>query len=210
MPYSLNDLLDILPLAILIAWACLLLLVDLVIPKDHKGVTAVLAALGLLAALAASLRQSGVQQSAFNGMVVVDGFSVFLNALALVSGLLAVALTHGYLKRLDLERGEFYVLVLFSVSGAILMAMAADLIVVFLALELLSIPLYVLSAFAAPNEQSEEAGMKYFLLGAFAGGHHSFFFVAFEYSLDGFVFIINQRHIFHRGVAVRCAEEYAG
>lgn len=170
MPYSLNDLLNILPPVIVIGWACVLLLVDLLIPKSRKGVTAVLAALGMLAALAASAGQLGTQATAFNGMVVVDGFSVFLNMLVLGSGLLAVALAHGYLKRMQMVRGEFYILMLFSISGAMLMAMAADLVVVFLSLELLSIPLYVMSAFAAPNEQSEEAGMKYFLLGAFAGG----------------------------------------
>jgi NADH-quinone oxidoreductase subunit N len=71
---------------------------------------------------------------------------------------------------MGLERGEYYTLLLFSVTGMMLMAQAADLIVVFLALELLSIPLYVLAAFARPQAQSEEAGLKYFLLGAFATG----------------------------------------
>lgn len=170
MPYSLNDLLNILPPVIVIGWACVLLLVDLFIPRVRKGVTAVLAALGMLVALVFSAQQLGTQATAFNRMVVVDGFSVFLNMLVLGSGLLAVALAHAYLKRMKIVRGEFYTLMSFSISGAMLMAMAADLVVVFLSLELLSIPLYVLSAFAAPNEQSEEAGMKYFLLGAFAGG----------------------------------------
>jgi NADH-quinone oxidoreductase subunit N len=71
---------------------------------------------------------------------------------------------------MGLERGEYYTLLLFSVTGMMLMAQAADLIVVFLALELLSIPLYVLAAFARPRTESEEAGLKYFLLGAFATG----------------------------------------
>jgi proton-translocating NADH-quinone oxidoreductase, chain N len=71
---------------------------------------------------------------------------------------------------MGLERGEYYTLLLFSVTGMMLMAQAADLIVVFLALELLSIPLYVLAAFARPKVESEEAGIKYFLLGAFSTG----------------------------------------
>jgi len=69
---------------------------------------------------------------------------------------------------MNLARGEYYALLLFSISGMMLMASAGDLILVFLALELLSIPLYVLAAFARPEARSEEAGMKYFLLGAFA------------------------------------------
>jgi NADH-quinone oxidoreductase subunit N len=71
---------------------------------------------------------------------------------------------------MGIERGEFYVLIMFSISGMQLMAQAADLMVVFLALELLSIPLYVLAAFARQRSDSEEAGLKYFLLGAFSTG----------------------------------------
>ena len=103
-------------------------------------------------------------------MVVLDGFSVFVNALLLVSGLLGIALSFGYIKRMKIERGEYYTLMLFSIAGMMLMAQASDLIVVFLALELLSIPLYVLAAFDRPRTESEEAGLKYFLLGAFATG----------------------------------------
>jgi len=103
-------------------------------------------------------------------MVILDGFSVFVDALLLVSGLFGVALAYGYLKRMGLERGEYYSLLLFSIIGMMLMAQAGDLIIVFLALEMLSIPLYVLSAFARPQADSEEAGLKYFLLGAFSTG----------------------------------------
>ena len=81
-----------------------------------------------------------------------------------------IALAYGYVKRMGLGRGEYYTLLLFSVTGMMLMAQATDLIIVFLALELLSIPLYVLAAFARPKPGSEEAGMKYFLLGAFSTG----------------------------------------
>jgi NADH-quinone oxidoreductase subunit N len=158
------------PLIFLTVWACVLLLVDLFIPQERKGITALLSALGLALTLGFTLAQIGQANTAFNGMVVVDGFSIFVNALLLVSGLLGIALAYGYVKRMGLERGEYYSLLLFSVTGMMLMAQAADLIVVFLALELLSIPLYVLAAFARPKVESEEAGLKYFLLGAFATG----------------------------------------
>lgn len=158
------------PLTFLTIWASALLLVDLFIPKERKGITALLSALGLAFTLGFTLAQIGIQQTGFMGMVVADGFSTFVNALLLVSGLLGVSLAYGYVKRMGLERGEYYTLLLFSVTGMMLMAQAADLIVVFLALELLSIPLYVLAAFARPKVESEEAGLKYFLLGAFATG----------------------------------------
>lgn len=165
------DLTPILPLTFLVVWACVLLLLDLFIPADRKGITAALSALGLALALGWTLTQIGRDPlDAFNGMVVLDGFSVFVNALLLVSGLLGIALSFGYIKRMKIERGEYYTLMLFSISGMMLMAQASDLIVVFLALELLSIPLYVLAAFDRPRTESEEAGLKYFLLGAFATG----------------------------------------
>jgi NADH-quinone oxidoreductase subunit N len=147
-----------------------LLLVDIFIPKTRKGITALLSALGLAVTLGFTLSQLGQEVSGFNGMVVLDGFSTFVNALLLVSGLLGIALAYGYVKRMGIERGEYYTLLLFSVVGMMLMAQATDLIIVFLALELLSIPLYVLAAFARPKEESEEAGLKYFLLGAFSSG----------------------------------------
>ncbi len=165
-----SDLRTILPIILLVTWGCLLLLVDLFIPRDRKGWTALLAAVGLAATLGLTLALAGWDISAFGGMVVLDGFSSFLNSLFLASGLLAIAIAYGYLKRMGLERGEYYTLLLFSISGMLLMAQAADLIVIFLALELLSIPLYVLAAFARPRADSEEAGLKYFLLGAFATG----------------------------------------
>ena len=165
-----TDFYTILPLTFLTVWSCLLLLADLFIPKNSKGLTAFLSALGLAVTLGLTVTQSGSENVGFNNMVVVDGFSVFVNIILLASGLLGIALAYGYLKRMGLERGEYYTLMLFSVSGMMLMAQAADLIIIFLALEWLSIPLYVLAAFARPNLQSEEAGVKYFLLGAFSTG----------------------------------------
>ena len=160
----------ILPLALLVIWACALLIGDLFIPKDRKSLTAGLAALGLALTLGFTLAQMGQEAVGFQGMVILDGFSIFVNSLLLLCGLLGVALSFGYIKRMNLERGEYYTLMLFSIAGMMLMAQAGDLIVVFLALELLSIPLYVLAAFDRPRAESEEAGLKYFLLGAFATG----------------------------------------
>ena len=171
---SLNDLLVnlnlIMPITFLTAWACVLLLVDLFIPKERKGITALLAALGLLVALALVISRAGVATSAFNGMIMIDGFATFMSVIFLFSGLAGIAVAYDYLMRSGIERGEYYVLLLFSIVGMMLMAAAADLIMVFLALELLSIPLYVLAGIAVPRPDSEEAALKYFLLGAFASG----------------------------------------
>lgn len=160
----------ILPVLVLAAWASLLLLADLFIPRERKGLTALLSALGLLLTLGVSLSQFGREAVGFGGMVTLDGFSTFLNSLLALSGLLGIGVAYSYLKRMDIERGEYYALLLFSLVGMMLMAQASDLIVTFIALELLSIPLYVMAAIAYPKRDSEEAGLKYFLLGAFASG----------------------------------------
>jgi NADH-quinone oxidoreductase subunit N len=165
-----NDLLTILPLLVVIGWACILLLVDLFIPRQQKGWTAGLAALGMFVSMVTAIARYGNASQAFSGMVIEDGFSVFMNILALASGLIGVALAYDYLKRMNIERGEYYTLMMFSISGVMLMAMAGDLIVVFLALELLSLPLYVMAGIARPQSSSEEAALKYFLLGAFSTG----------------------------------------
>ncbi len=168
-PPTFTDFYTLLPYLILTIWASVLLLVDLFIPKNRKSLTAMLSALGLVVTLGFSISQIGITGTGFKNMVALDGFSTFANILLLISGLLGIALAHGYVKRMNIERGEYYTLLLFSVTGMMLMAQASDLIIVFLALELLSIPLYVLSAVSRQIE-AEESGVKYFLLGAFASG----------------------------------------
>ena len=167
---NLIDLLSILPLIALLVWAMLMLLAGLFLPKKVDWLHPLLALLGL-AISAGLLAWHGVQPySGFNDMVRQDGFSVFLDGLFLLSGALAVILSPAYLKRMGVDQYEYYPLLLFSLSGMLLMASAADLIIVFLALELLSIPLYVLAGMARPQLESEEASLKYFLLGSFASG----------------------------------------
>ena len=170
MNLSSSDFLSILPLTILAIWASVLLVVDLFIPGPRKTWTAILSALGLLVTLVLTALLPGPGKLTFGGMISADGFASFLSIVVLASGMLGIALSYDYLKRMGIERGEYYTLMLFSICGMVLMAYAADLIVVFLALELLSIPLYILAGFARPRLDSEESALKYFLLGAFASG----------------------------------------
>src|SRR4030042_4428051 len=106
---SLTDLLHnmnvVLPMAVLIGWSCVLLLVDLFIPKGHKGWTALLAALGILLSMGLTISQVNQATAGFNGMVIRDGFSFFLNILFLGSGLAGIALAYDYIKRMEIERG---------------------------------------------------------------------------------------------------------
>lgn len=165
-----QSLLTILPILIVAGWASLLLLIDLFIPKIRSWATPLLGALGLIAAMISLLAQFTRETSGFAGMIIADGFAYVLQLLFLVLGLVAIAQAYDYLRKHRIARGEYYALLMFSLSGMMLMASAGDLIVVFVSLELLSIPLYVLAGFARPKIESEESAMKYFLLGAFASG----------------------------------------
>jgi NADH-quinone oxidoreductase subunit N len=169
------DLVLIMPVLIIAGWAILLMIVDLFIPTGRKEWTAWLSLAGVVAALAVLAGQwsrTGGTFTPLGGtpMVLADHYAHFLNGIFLLTALITVLISVNYLTKANIEHGEYYYLMLFSVSGMMLMAMANDLILVFLALELLSIPLYVLSALARPRIESEESGMKYFLLGAFSSG----------------------------------------
>ncbi len=171
---TLIDLYSILPAAFLIVWALLLLLADLGFSKRTPWMTPILAVVGLLGSAAASIFFVQPDLVGFGGLILVDGFSNFLTPLFALTGVLAIGLAYDYNKRQNIAHGEYYTLLLFSISGMMLMARAGDLIMVFLALELLSIPLYVLSGFATPKAHSEESALKYFLLGTFASGFFLF------------------------------------
>lgn len=164
------DLLSILPIIVLVAWALVLLLLDLWTSKKFPALTPILAVVGLAAALVLTALQFNKPASVFGDMIRVDGFSVFLNLLFALTGIASIAIAYDYLKRIHIHRGEYYALLLLSVSGMMLMACAGDLIVVFLALELLSIPLYIMAGMDYPHVTSKEASLKYFLLGTFASG----------------------------------------
>jgi NADH-quinone oxidoreductase subunit N len=165
-----TDFLQILPAAFLALWAVLILLIDLWIPQPRKGITGLLAAVGLAVSLGLSLVQPQSSQPAFQGMITVDRLAVFFNAFFPVAGLLSVALAREYLSRMKINHSEFYPLLLISVSGMMLMTSASHLLMVFLALEMFSLPLYILSGFNIKNSRSAEAALKYFLLGAFSSG----------------------------------------
>ena len=105
---------------------------------------------------------------ALSGLVAVDGFAVFVQSVILGATLLALLLSGGYLRRENLESPEYFALMLCSATGMLLMASANDLITIFLSLEILSIALYVLAAFDRTRLTSQEAGLKYFLLGSFS------------------------------------------
>jgi NADH-quinone oxidoreductase subunit N len=100
--------------------------------------------------------------------LVIDRFTLFFDALLCLGGMLAALLAGGYLPEHGIERGEFYMLLLFATVGAMMLAAAGDVLIVFLGLETMSIGAYALTAFRRTSPRSSEGALKYFLLGAFA------------------------------------------
>lgn len=159
----------LLPEIALVGGAIFLLLLDIISPGRRGAHLAfvTLAALGAAAWL--SLHQWGAEPiSGLGTMVVQDPFGVFARWVILGAAALATMTAHGYLKPRQLDKSEFYALLLLSTTGMTLLAVSADLVMVFLAVELLSLSLYVMAGFERTRLVAQEASLKYFLLGAFA------------------------------------------
>lgn len=160
----------ILPVIIVTFGTLALMFIDFWVDDDRKDITGWLTLFPLGAALTVAFFQWDDVLSAFNDSVLLDKFGTYLNILYLITAMLSVLISVGYIRKHGKARSEFYFLMLFSVVGMMLMGMANDLIIVFLALELLSIPLYIMSGFDRSSLNSEESALKYFLLGAFSSG----------------------------------------
>lgn len=148
----------------------LILLVDLVFEDRASWSTPTLAGLGLLAALVPvlTLAVDGDDRSMFGGGYVVDDFALVLKALFLLAGYVTVLLSTDYIKDGDYYESEYYFMLLSSLLGMTVMASARDLISIFIALELLSIPAYLLAGWRKRDLKGNEASLKYYLLGVFA------------------------------------------
>jgi NADH-quinone oxidoreductase subunit N len=161
-----------LPMILLAVGASLLLVVDRFI--QNKYYLALLSLVGVGVSLVIALLQAGQVMDigepgpAFAGMFVADQFTYVVNVVALISAGMGILIAYDYLERTQLDRGEYYILLLFAAVGAMLMGSTHNLVLIFIALELLSIPLYILAGIRRPQEESEESAMKYFLLGAFS------------------------------------------
>src|SRR2546429_5749694 len=160
----------ILPELIVTGTAIVVLFLDLVVPADGRGWLAGVTVVGLLAALAASFPLWGQNRAAFGDTVMADSLAAFFNVLLIVISILTVLISPRFLRALDLDHGEYYILLLGATAGMMLLAAATSLMTIFLGIELLSISLYVLCGFARTAVRSQESAMKYLLLGGFATG----------------------------------------
>lgn len=160
------------PDLVVVGVLCLVLVADLLLPDDRRGLLPSLAGLGLLGALVPvlTLAVDGTDRTMFGGAYAVDNFALVLKALFLVAGYVTVLLSTNYIAEGDYAEGEYYFLLLCSILGMTVMASARDLVTIFVALEMLSIPAYLLAGWRKRDPKSNEAGVKYYLMGVFATG----------------------------------------
>jgi NADH-quinone oxidoreductase subunit N len=156
------------PIAIAVTFGILVLLLEVFQRASFsRGYLAYVTAFGCgLAGLSAFLLHDVSGHATFGGISTLDGFGLTLSMLFALGGALTALVAPNYLAEQNVDRGEFYALILFAVSGMMTMAMASDFIVFFLGLEIQSVAAYALASFLRPSGRSAEAGMKYFFIGA--------------------------------------------
>ena len=162
------------PELVLVVGINIVLLVDLWLDESKKWAMATISGFVLLGAVVpvVTLAVIGddVRDAIFDGRYVIDEYALILKALFLLVGYVVVLMSQNELEEGGYYQGEFYVLLLVSVLGMVMMASSRDLMSIFVALELLSIPAYMMAAWRKRDARSNEAGAKYYLLGVFASG----------------------------------------
>src|SRR5580693_8068101 len=175
-----TDYLLSLPILMLTVFALGILLIDLIIPPEWKWTNAVTAFIGVLFSAAGVLKIQYAQfeaakvgrslEVAFMHSMVLDHFSIYFYYLFLAGAGLSILMSVRYLEIEHENHGEFYSLILFSVVGMMCMASSFDIVLTFIGLELMAISTYVLDGFLRTDRRSNEAALKYLLLGAFSSG----------------------------------------
>src|SRR5258706_11474230 len=155
------------PDIILVATIAAVLVADLIVPDRDAWQSSRIASIGVLAALVPviTLAANGHDRSLFGGAYVVDHYAIALKGFFLVATYITILISVDYVGEGDYYKGEFYVLLLTSAFGMSIMASARDLITLFVALETISIPTFILAAFRKHDRDSNEAGVKYYLIG---------------------------------------------
>ena len=173
--FNLADLQLIAPELILTVCACIALVMEVILPYRKSKVTAYFALVGIaLAAASLGLQwwytRDILPLDGFYGMVRIDGFALLFKSIFLVAAALAIAVSTRFLDIEGEQHGEYYALVLFATVGMMFLGCGYDLISLYISLELMALTFYILVAFTKREKRSNEAAMKYFLLGAFSSG----------------------------------------
>jgi len=159
------DLVAVAPELILAAVLCAVLTLDLFLPENRKGRLMPLSFAGVLVTLGAVLNLAGGSRTTLGGMFVVDQFAVLFKVVFCIAALIVFVISHDYLKDDDIHQGEYYTMILCSLLGMLTIASSRDLIPIFVSLELISLPAFVLAGLRKGDLKSNEAALKFFLFG---------------------------------------------
>ncbi|HEY3382314.1 MAG TPA: NADH-quinone oxidoreductase subunit N [Vicinamibacterales bacterium] len=168
--FSPSDFSALLPEFVLTGVALFVLLADAFIPRARHGVIAWISFAGLALTAAALVPFVGAHATAARGMIAVDGFAVFFKFLFLFAAALTILMSTRYLEVEGARPGTYYFLILCATLGMMFMASGIDLVTIFIGLETMAISFYILVGFIKPSQRSNEAAVKYFLLGCFSLG----------------------------------------
>src|SRR5438105_9826721 len=208
--FTLSDYSMSLPVILLTLFALGILLMDLIIPAEWKWFNALTAFIGVLFSAAAvyvriqhPLDAAGLPaQTAFMNAMLLDHFAVYFWYLFLGGAAIAILMSVRYLEIEREHHGEFYALILFSVVGMMCMACGFDIVLIFIGLELMAISTYVLVGFLRSDKRSNEAALKYLLLGAFSSGIFAYG-LSLLYGLTGSTNLKQIGEILQRHMAAR-------
>ncbi len=165
-----QSIIPIYPEVIVLTVALMILVLDFFFDKEGKSFLGWLSLAGVAIAAAATYRLIGMNGLFFGGTFHLDAFSTFFKFVFYIACGLGILLSINYLKMEHIHRGEYYALMLFATCGMMLMASAGDLITLYLGLELMALSIYILAGFMRSDNRSNEAAIKYLLLGAFSSG----------------------------------------
>ncbi|MDT7041627.1 NADH-quinone oxidoreductase subunit N [Candidatus Nitronereus thalassa] len=170
MSIPLADLATILPELLVVFAACLLFVLDPIMPQAKKDILAWMCVGTLVVCFFVTAVGMGDKTFAFSDLVMVDSYASFWKLLLYVVSGLTILLSIGYLKEERIDLAEFYGFIMLSLTGMMIMVSGSDLLVIYLGIELMSISLYIMAGFKRFEAKSIEASAKYFILGAFSSG----------------------------------------
>jgi NADH-quinone oxidoreductase subunit N len=179
-----DDLVTLLPELILAALVLVVITTDLFLPRGRKWILTPLTVAGLILAGAACVVVWDINETVYAGFYVVDDLGVFLKGATVIIGILSALFAPAYLAVRRIPLGEFYTILLSALIGMCVLASSSDLVTLFLGLELMTMPSYLLTGLHKTDRYSNEGGLKYFLLGSFASAI-LLFGIAWVYGLTG-------------------------
>src|SRR5215510_10214584 len=167
---STSDFYYILPELVITGGALIVLIADVLLPKGSNKALAGVTLLAIAATLVSLAPFRGAHVEVANGLLAVDGFALFFKVVFLLAAAITVLMSGRYLAIEGVSAGEYYFLILCATLGMMVMAGGIDLISIFIGLETMAVSFYILVGLIKPNQRSNEAAVKYFLLGAFSLG----------------------------------------